>query len=74
MTRSEAERLMAGYLEMSAAVGRTEADISSLVDEADRQQAGQIFTEIVCFIYERGMRPLIAQFPDLDPDKTPNAQ
>ncbi len=67
MTREEAERLMAGYLAMSRATNAV-GDLSTLSSEEDRKQVAFAVGKVIATIYEEGMRPIIRQFPDLDPD------
>jgi hypothetical protein len=69
MTREEAIRLMAGYQAMSASIAAVGDFGSYLTDKRERQQVATGLGKVVAAIYEECMRPVILQYPDLDPDK-----
>lgn len=67
MTREEAIRLMAVYEAMGACLGPVFRPPKSSED-TEGERLALAHGRIIMTIYEEGMRPIIAKFPDLDPD------
>lgn len=67
LSRDEAVRLMAVYEAVGATLGPV-FDARGVADEAERKRVEDAHGQLVMFIYEHCMRPVIRQYPDLDPD------
>jgi hypothetical protein len=73
MTREEAVRLMAIYESLGASMGPV-FDTRFMSDKEEGDRVLRAHVDLVMFIYETCMRPIIKQYPDLDPDgMTPEA-
>ena len=66
MTRDEAIRLMPIYESTTAAL--SPAFNMNLSDKAESDALRLAHGELIMAIYEKGMRRLIQEYPDLDPD------
>lgn len=66
MTREEAIRLMAIYEAMTSTLNPVFR--IKLADAAESEAVNLAHGELIMTIYEKGMRRIIREYPDLDPD------
>lgn len=67
MTREEAVRLMTVYESLGVSLGPV-FDTRGMSDKDEGEAILRAHGDLTMFIYERCMRPIIRQYPDLDPD------
>ena len=71
MTRDQAVKLMAIYGDINGALGRRADDVAAILDgdEDERRATLSGVAHVMWAVFERCMKPVIAQYPDLDPDR-----
>jgi DNA-binding transcriptional LysR family regulator len=68
VNRESAEALMQRLLQLSRAMDDVCAEIEQLESDEERMQLRRGMSGMLADVYTELMRPLIQQFPDLDPD------
>ena len=69
MKRDLAQRIMLDIRGLSAALNKIAASIELIDTDAERKDYRRACAELMGDGYSKIMRPIIRQFPDLDPDK-----
>lgn len=69
MTREQAEALMKSLLAMSEAMGEVNAALDALGATEERNALRRPLGGMMADLYIELQRPIIEQYPDLDPDK-----
>jgi hypothetical protein len=67
--RDSAERLMVNFMTISEALNAAATTISHFPEQEEQRCFRRAVGEIGNTLYLDLMRPIIKQFPDLDPDK-----
>ena len=69
MKKDSAEALMQKLLELSKAMDQVCSLISQIESEEEREEFRRGMSGMLADVYTELMRPLIRQFPELDPDR-----
>jgi DNA-binding transcriptional LysR family regulator len=69
LKKDSAEALMQKLLELSNSMNQVCDLINQLESEEEREQFRRGMSGMLADVYTELMRPLIRQFPELDPDK-----
>jgi hypothetical protein len=67
--RDSAERLMINFMDINEALNAATITISHFPEQEEQRRFRRAVGEIGNIVYLDLMRPIIKQFPDLDPDK-----
>jgi hypothetical protein len=73
MERKLAESLMQTYLAMTQPLNAAERMAREITDKAEQESARRAIGSLMQAVYVELMRPIIRQFPDLDPDREKDA-
>lgn len=69
MDRAVAERLMKALLALDAPLNEAARLTETIADEGEQRAVRRAIGTVVAGIYAELMRPIIRQYPDLDPEK-----
>ncbi|QTN25660.1 hypothetical protein HZ992_12200 [Rhizobacter sp. AJA081-3] len=69
MNKDSAEAMMKKLLELSEAMDQVCSLIDQLESEEERMELRRGMSGMLADVYTELMRPIIRQFPELDPDK-----
>ena len=69
MERSVANELMSNVSRLDDALTLIEGSIEKISDEDERKRYKRELGIVMVEIYDKIMRPVIKEYPDLDPDK-----
>jgi hypothetical protein len=69
MERRVAELLMAQLSQLDRPLNAATQITDQIVDGAERKQFRRGIGEIISKVYTELMRPIVREYPDLDPDK-----
>lgn len=69
MDRTIASRILAGALALDKAYGDLDTAVSGIPDETERQVYAKRLGEIIGKVNDTFIRPIVRQYPDLDPEK-----
>lgn len=71
MDRSIAEQLMKSLLELDAPLNRATELTEKIADPEERKAVRRGIGELTLRAYTDLIRPIVRQYPDLDPEKRP---
>jgi len=71
MERSVAEELMQALLALDRPLNRATELTGKIADVDERKAARRVIAEITSNVYTELIRPIVRQYPDLDPDHGP---
>ena len=71
MDRDTAATLLQHYLTACEALNEATALVGAVLDEEEQRQIRRPIGEVGAAIYVDLMRPIIRQYPELDPDRAP---
>ena len=69
MTREQAEALMKSLMALGEAMGEVNVVLDALGDTEERRALRRPLGGMMADLYIELQRPIIEQYPDLDPDK-----
>lgn len=73
MDRSIAEQLMKSLLELDAPLNRATELTEKITDPEERKAVRRGIGELTLQAYTDLIRPIVRQYPDLDPEKRPGS-
>lgn len=68
MERPDAEKLLQAALSLDAQFGALDAAVSQKSNEAERKALAKELGDLVGKVNDAFIRPIVRQYPDLDPD------
>jgi len=72
MDRNVAEKLMSELVALGEPLNAATTLTAQIVDEGERAAIRKVLGDLMSHVYLDLMRPIIRQYPDLDPDRTQN--
>jgi hypothetical protein len=68
LERSDAEKVLRAAVGLDAQFGVLDTAVSQIPDEAERKALARELADLVGRVNDAFIRPIVRQFPDLDPD------
>jgi len=71
LERSDAEKLLRAAVGLDAQFGALDTVVSQIPDEVERKALARELGDLIGRVNDAFIRPIVRQFPDLDPDERP---
>jgi hypothetical protein len=68
LDRSLAEKILSAAVGLDAQFGALDTVVSEIPDEAERKALARELGDLIGRVNDAFIRPIVRQFPDLDPD------